>query len=417
MRLEHAFYRLPLRFDATRLAEEVAALEESYWTTHPTGFPGNSAVVLISVNGEPNDDFAMAGAMRPAPPLERCRYLCQVLASLDAPLSRTRIMRIAGGERVPPHLDSNFHWHRRLRVHIPFVTNSAVIFRCGDEERHMAEGEAWIFDSSRRHAVENPSPESRLHLVADTRGSPTFWNLVARAETAGSAGLSEPDPLPFREDDNIRPEIESYRFEVLDPGEIEPLLDDLKSRFDKEPEVQGALVNFEIQWAEEFSRHGHKAAGEAGYRKAIRTLVTAFRPHQNRLDANAAYSLGVIGSMFSRTNRRAGGASESDPTTPADDVFVTTKHVSVEVNIDGSLPVVRLYGRPIRLPAALAKTLRAFRTPATRTVAFSHMRPLAPDADQFERDLAKLIAMRFIRRHQVQRRGAREHLTEHPTEG
>lgn len=412
MRLEHAFYRLPLRFDAARMAEEVAALEESCWTSHPTGFPGNSAVVLISVNGEPNDDFAMAGAMRPAPPLERCRYLRQVLASLRAPLSRTRIMRIAGGERVPPHLDSNYHWHRRVRVHIPFVTNPAVIFRCGGEERHMAAGEAWLFDSSRRHAVENPSPEPRLHLVADTRGSPAFWDLVARADTAKGAGISEPDPLPFREDDTVRPEIEPYQFEVLDPVEMKPLLDDLRNCFEHEAELRGALANFEIRWAEEFSRHGQTAAGEAGYRNAIRTLAQVFRAHENQLDANAAYALEVIGSVFLRTNRCGG---RKGPTSQAAGLFVMTKHLSLEATTDGGPPVVRLHGRPIRLPPALAEMLRAFRTPATRAVALARMRPPEPDAEQFASDLAKLIAMHFVRRQQTPLPGAREHVTGQPT--
>ncbi len=52
MRLDSEFYQLPLCFDAARLQEEVAQFKEKDWLVHPTGFAGNSALILIN-HGKP----------------------------------------------------------------------------------------------------------------------------------------------------------------------------------------------------------------------------------------------------------------------------------------------------------------------------------------------------------------------------
>ena len=67
MELSRPFIRLPFRFDADRLASEVAAIDDGAWMPHPSGMPGNSAVALISRDGGDNDDFE--GSMQPTPRL------------------------------------------------------------------------------------------------------------------------------------------------------------------------------------------------------------------------------------------------------------------------------------------------------------------------------------------------------------
>lgn len=49
MKLQVPFIHLPVRFDAETLAAEVAALGEEAWRPHPQGYPGNSALTLITV--------------------------------------------------------------------------------------------------------------------------------------------------------------------------------------------------------------------------------------------------------------------------------------------------------------------------------------------------------------------------------
>src|SRR5436189_2461702 len=118
MKLDTEFRKLPLRFDALRLALEVRQFAESEWRGHPQGHKGNSAVPLIAVNGDPAND-GVKGPMRPTALLERCPYIRQVLAALDTPLGRTRLMRIIGQGEATAHVDTNYYWLQRVPVHVP----------------------------------------------------------------------------------------------------------------------------------------------------------------------------------------------------------------------------------------------------------------------------------------------------------
>ena len=144
-----------------------------YWLDHPSGLAGNSAVPLVSVDGAMNHAFD--GAMKPTEALLNSAYLHQVVASFGEVVARSRLMRLAPGAKVAEHVDFNYHWVSRVRIHVPIITNPAVTFYCGDESVHMAEGESWLFDSWRRHRVLNESNQARTHLVIDLAGSSRCW--------------------------------------------------------------------------------------------------------------------------------------------------------------------------------------------------------------------------------------------------
>ncbi|TLY50963.1 MAG: aspartyl/asparaginyl beta-hydroxylase domain-containing protein [Gammaproteobacteria bacterium] len=129
MRLQYPFIQLPLRFDAAALAAELATLDESEWRPHPQGFAGNSALPLVAVDGDPDND-GLIGPMRPTPFLARFPYLNKVLGSFGAVLGRTRLMRLSGNAEVTPHIDQAYYWTERMRVHVPIVTQPGVRFFC-----------------------------------------------------------------------------------------------------------------------------------------------------------------------------------------------------------------------------------------------------------------------------------------------
>ncbi|MGZ7079611.1 MAG: aspartyl/asparaginyl beta-hydroxylase domain-containing protein, partial [Thermoanaerobaculia bacterium] len=83
MKLSSEFIRLPLRFDVSRLTEEVNQFAENAWRPHPQGYPGNTALPLISAHGDPANDQTK-GPMRPTAYLEACPYVRQVLASFGS---------------------------------------------------------------------------------------------------------------------------------------------------------------------------------------------------------------------------------------------------------------------------------------------------------------------------------------------
>ncbi|MGH8130952.1 MAG: sulfotransferase, partial [Steroidobacteraceae bacterium] len=245
------------------------------WSRHPKEHEGNTALRLITVGGAPND--AVSGEMRPTPALLASPYLQQVLASFGTVWSRSRLMRIAGGAAVPQHSDMNYHWFHRVRVHIPVVTRPEVRFHCAGESVHMAAGEAWIFDNWREHKVENPTPDARIHLVADTAGTSTFWRLAAQ----GQSENFESERLDARLvgfDPAARPQLMVERFNaapVMPPAEVEQLTFDLLADLapaDSRPESAGAvrqfgglMIDFCHDWRSLWSLHGDASAGRAAY--------------------------------------------------------------------------------------------------------------------------------------------------------
>ncbi len=183
MQLAVPFIRLPLAFDARRLAAEVAQFSAGDWRPHPQGHAGNWALPLVALGGNPLDD-GVAGPMRPTPHLARCPYLRQALAALSAPLGRTRLMKLDARAEATRHVDINYYWQQRVRVHVPIVTFPEVEFICGEAATRMAEGECWIFDTWRMHNVLNPTSGERIHLVADTVGSEAFWRMTEGGQPA-----------------------------------------------------------------------------------------------------------------------------------------------------------------------------------------------------------------------------------------
>jgi hypothetical protein len=184
MKLQVPFVQLPLQFDSDALAREVLAFDDAAWRPHPQKYPGNFALPLISVDGDPDSD-SISGPMRPTTYLERSPYLKQVLAELGAVWGRTRLMKLSGHAEVTEHADINYYWRERVRVHVPVLTQPTVRFLCGEGEVNMKPGECWIFDTWRRHRVLNDAEDERIHLVADTVGGVDFWDRVGLGRAPG----------------------------------------------------------------------------------------------------------------------------------------------------------------------------------------------------------------------------------------
>lgn len=204
MRLTESFLKLPIRFDADALAGEANALPPSAWVLHPNKFPGNEAVRLVTSGGQQTDAFD--GPMQPTGYLRSCPYIMEVMAELGGVWGRSRLMGLAPGADVTPHVDAHYHWHTHLRIHVPLVTNPGVEFTCGGETVHMAAGECWVFDSFRWHEVHNRGSERRVHLVLDTVITGRLWDLIDAAQTgtrvpvaAVAPGSGRGAPLHFEQ--------------------------------------------------------------------------------------------------------------------------------------------------------------------------------------------------------------------------
>lgn len=284
MKLPAPFLQLPLRYDAEVLAAEIDALGETPWRPHPAGFPGNSMLPLLALEGDAGDE-GYAGRMLPTPELRRCPYLVQVMASFGATLGRTRLMRLAGQAEVTRHVDQGYYWAERVRIHVPIVTQPTVRFECGSDAINMAAGECWLFDTWRQHRVLNDASRPRIHLVADSVGGEGFWRLVAHSRAV--PGPADPNwrtellaPVP-----GAIPELalESVNIpEVMSPWEIEAHFRLIFAEaIPQQPGLaaaSGAARRFALAWKGLWARHGTAAEGREDYRRALAAFLEEVEP-------------------------------------------------------------------------------------------------------------------------------------------
>jgi Aspartyl/Asparaginyl beta-hydroxylase len=270
MRLSRPFFQLPVMFDAAHLQAEVEALPAQAWIPHPDRVPGNSAARLISAGGGETD--SVHGQMLPTRWLDSMPYARQVLAGFGVVWSRSRLMRLAPGAGVPEHADINYHWHTRVRLHIPIFTWPQVRFHCDGQVVHMAAGEAWIFDNWRRHHVENNAAAERIHLVADTTGTAAFWQFACgpappRGHWPMVAWDAEISALPLTEGGERSP--------VMPAAEVQLLIDDLRAELavaDESAEAKARVARFSLllesfvqDWRQLCALHGAGGRGRAEF--------------------------------------------------------------------------------------------------------------------------------------------------------
>lgn len=304
MKLNTPFVQLPLLFDASRLLAEISVLDASCWRDHPQKFPGNFALSLISADGDAaNDSFA--GPMRPTRYLQHCPYLMQVLERIGGVWGRTRLMKLSGHAEVTPHVDLNYHWRDRVRVHVPVVTQPTVRFHCADQGVNMKAGECWIFDTWSNYHVIHAAENESIHLVADTVGSERFWSMVEPGSAPSQAHLSGNWQTEFF-GGTASQALPQLRYEtvnlpdVMSPWELKEHLNFLLG--DVQPHEQLAQVGqniarFVTAWHETWSEHGSNRAAWPIYREKLNAFHQLMRRFAGtlRLNSGMLFMEGVTG--------------------------------------------------------------------------------------------------------------------------
>lgn len=331
MKLQTRFVQLPVQYDADALAAEIAALGEVAWLPHPQGYAGNDFLPLISAHGDPGNE-AFEGPMRPTPYLAQLPYMRQVLASLGASLGRTRLMRLAGEAEVSPHVDVNYYWRDRMRVHVPIVTQPTVAFHCGPQVINMQAGECWIFDTWSLHKVINDDTHARIHLVADTVGGEGFWSLAANGRSPEHASPPGWTARLIGPQKGATPDLDLETVNspvVMSPWEtrehVNFLLNEAVPTDPVLPEVARVSMQFVHHWRALWSTYGESEAGWPRYRAALDAFkadLQNVRAERLRLRNTASFAVAmfniVINPALADQSRDAGaGEQREDPTAAA----------------------------------------------------------------------------------------------------
>ena len=285
MKLEHPFIQLPLKFDAKRLLDEVLEIEDSAWQPHPQGYAGNDALTLITPHGINNNDD-LSGPMLPTDYLKRCPYLLEVLQCIGGVWGRTRLMKLSGQSEVTPHIDTHYYWRERMRVHVPIITQESVRFYCGHQDMHMQAGECWIFDTWRQHNVINDATEARIHLVADTVGSETFWAWTNKGRPFGAniPGWQEQEFKTFSHAlPALRLETQNMPA-VMTPWEMREHFNFIFNEAAPHPDLRGASAltfNLCVSWHALWTECGNEASAYHRYELLRNNYMEAIQKYEH----------------------------------------------------------------------------------------------------------------------------------------
>lgn len=179
--------RLPLRFDASALAADVAALPGSAWLPHfnTAIYSGDwTGVALRRPAGGHSPLYAdpTASQFEDAPLLASCPAIGASLEVFRCPLTTVRLLRLGPGAAVGEHRDHLLRAEDgEARLHIPVVSNTGVEFVVGGTPVAMDAGECWYLDFTLPHRVANRGATPRVHLVVDCRVDAWLADLLATA--------------------------------------------------------------------------------------------------------------------------------------------------------------------------------------------------------------------------------------------
>ncbi len=312
MKLDQEFYQVPLRFDAERLHQEVSQFNEMDWQIHKTKIEGTQSIVLVSVGGTINDDFAISGAMRGTAFLELCPYIKQVIKAFEAPVSRSYLLRIPKCSKVLPLGDYNYHWFRRRCIYVPIVTNPGVQFSYNDRTQKIdpEAGEAWTLNHSQHHGIANTGDQDCIYLVIETKGSVA---LKAILESSENNPELEARRIAYNPDNSSEIPLETYCFEVLTPKEIGDLTaeilfdaEDLGMPQNQVTKLVEKIEQFRNKWKQVFVKFHHDRLGELAYQDLILEFQQQIVSDVHKwLPAGSRGSLAlmVINSMLSTSQR------------------------------------------------------------------------------------------------------------------
>lgn len=104
--------------------------------------------------------------------LPASRRLClEVMAIVGGErLGGVLITRLPPGGKIKPHVDSGWHAAYYNKYYVPIKNKAGSVFGFADGEINGAIGEAWKFDNSIEHWVNNDSDGDRIAMIICIKG-------------------------------------------------------------------------------------------------------------------------------------------------------------------------------------------------------------------------------------------------------
>ena len=193
--------KLPLAFDPTGLAADLAALAAATWTRHfvEQNYEGDwSAIPLRVPKGTLGQHPIRQIYSDPSltefedtPLMDACPHFRAAAGAFGDTPHAVRLMRLTPGSVIKEHTDHDLAAETGMaRIHAPVVSNPDVVFEVNGRRVEMAPGEAWYLRLADPHRVANLGATDRVHLVIDVPFSATVEALMRQAMADAAAGDS-----------------------------------------------------------------------------------------------------------------------------------------------------------------------------------------------------------------------------------
>jgi hypothetical protein len=167
-----ASLQLPFKFDQVRLLHDLQICEKELWMPHYNSaqYEGTwNSISLRSASGQNQDITSFANtSYQDTPLLHKCKYFQEIVNLLECDKEAVRLLRLSPKSEIKEHTDNETSYEEGFfRLHIPILTNEAVIFKVNGEIIPMKHGECWYANFQLPHSVVNGGDEARVHLVID----------------------------------------------------------------------------------------------------------------------------------------------------------------------------------------------------------------------------------------------------------
>jgi hypothetical protein len=182
--------KLPLEFDAARLAAEVDSLPSAFWGTTGGRVGVHSAAEGIFLRGYAPADGNLPIEDRPA--ITDLPYVREIIQErIPAPPMRCLLARLKAGARIATHIDRAPYFAQTIRLHIAVTSHERAYMFCAGQCYVMRPGELWALNNTAPHGVWNAdATRERTHLICDFLPTTELGSLLAAG--ARDLGISQP---------------------------------------------------------------------------------------------------------------------------------------------------------------------------------------------------------------------------------
>jgi hypothetical protein len=212
--------RLPLAFPSGALLAELESLPAEAWVDHfvQHNYEGSWRILPLRGPAGETHPIRMAtshpgqGAYEDTWLLARCPAFRKALDMFRCGLRSVRVMALGPGSRIREHRDPDLDGGGGIvRLHVPLATHAGVRFLLNGVEVPFQAGECWFLRLSDPHAVENPGPGPRVHLVIDAELNEWLREMLSLPEPAARM-------LAFMEEIGLRWELAELGEGTFLPG-------------------------------------------------------------------------------------------------------------------------------------------------------------------------------------------------------